>query len=202
MTEQFNSLGSNQLGANAIFTAPTAQALYDNPLAIIRGAPSAPSVSPWAFARAPVTAGDTTMFKDPVTMGFVSVSNRSTGENVNLTGVYTPVYSVNLMNDGVVRVKWTQGRSSRAASSGPEAVIGRVRAGTYSVLSGTFTNSNNAAQESKSYDATIEPGDTIVWLIRPQTNGQEMQMYNFELATDGELLHPISAFFTFGSEPA
>jgi hypothetical protein len=175
--------------------------IRDLTAAAFRGAPNSPSLSPWAAARAPVTAGDVPVLRDPLIMVFVAASNRGTNENVALSGTMTPAYRVGLMNDGTVRVKWTQGRSSRGASGGPLAQIGRVRAGVYAALSSEIANDNNAAQESKSYDATIQAGDTIVWLLRSSTNGQEMQIYNFELATTGDLLHAIEPFVLVGAAP-
>lgn len=176
-------------------------AIRDLTAAAFRGAPNSPTLSPWAMARAPVTAGDVTMFKDPVTIAKSDYNSRSGSENVDLTGALVPVHFVMVMNDGTVRVKWVQGRAKGTSSGGPIGAVGRVRAGVYTLLSSEITNSNNGLQESKSYDATIEPGDTIVWLLRSSTGGQMMQAHGFELATDGELLHPLPAFFTFGAEP-
>lgn len=182
--------------------AVDARALRDNPVAMARGAPNSPSVTPWAMARATIAAGSSVRFSNPTFHFKTAISNRSNGENINLTGNEFPVYAVCVMNSGSIRVGWTQGRVQGTGSGGPVGAVGRVRAGTFSMISTTIGNTNNSNQEDKTYDLTgIQPGDTIVWLFRTASGGNEMQIYNLWLGTSGGVIHPFPAFFTFGATP-
>lgn len=165
-----------------VATSQTAFAFRDNHLAIAEGRAGAPPVSPWAFARAPVTVGDTARFKNILTY---STTNTS----------FTVMQVASVMNNGAVRIKCAHARIDGTGSS--LAKITRVRAGTETEL---------VAQTSAtpiSYDFTdLQPGDTILWWLRCQDSGATCTMSGIELCTGGELLHPIAPWFIYGTEPA
>ena len=115
--------------------------------------------------------------------------------NGTATNVIVAVASV--ANSGTLRIKFSHRRTG--SGSNVSAQIDRVRAGTYSTLAswtigGTWT--------ARAYDATLEPGDTFLWLHRRVDVDTTSEINGIELATDGGVLFPMAPYFSFGTEPA
>jgi len=184
--EQYVELAENELGVDKIATSPTAYAFFENLLAVIRGAPTAPSVSPWAFARTAVTAGEQVRMRDDRRYR----TDRNTHERA---------YVVTLMNNGVVRCAVRGGRS--LGSDGQfEVRFIRRRANVETTLSTQSTTGGNF--ETFTYDMTIQGGDSVCLDIRSTSSGSTMSSVWFELRTTGEILHPFTGgAWYFGTEP-
>jgi hypothetical protein len=166
VTEQFNTAGSSQLGANQILTAPTVQLLYDNPLALFRGAPGAPRLAPWAL-EASTTAGDTVRYQDPRTF-------RTTSGGGNNDAAFI----VTVMAEGGLRLKFGQGGVNSTA------VLFRLRAGAVTTINSWNRNGSSIA---RSEDLTVEYGDT--YYLEHRTTGtagtDQVFVSDFRLCTDG-----------------
>ena len=200
----WTSIPNSALAVGAPPRAADAVALRDNPIAMARGAPGAPTVSPWALGRRTVGHG-TERFYDsgPIAAFLTDVSNFGSQQFSGTwpMDVSSYAHAVTILNNGTVRVGWTQGRAAGVGTGGPEARIGRVRNGTFAWLSTATTNSNSGAQEGKTYNATILEGDTIVWGFRTTNGGNTMQIYSFWLGTSGAELMVLPPFFRMTTAP-
>lgn len=180
----FTEISNATLAEGEPIKASTQLALRDNPIAIAEGRPDAPSVSPWAFARATVSTGSTIRYRDPSKRFFDETEWRT-------------AFAVSTMNDGNVTVEWTMNRTSGTGSI--RAELYRDRAGT-ATIQGSMEQTGPSV-ETYSRTVAIEPGDTIYLNVRMQDSGADGEAYDFTIKTNGELLHPVPPWFRYGTAP-
>jgi hypothetical protein len=179
VSEEFEPQGEPQLGVNRIATSPTATALYGNPLAIIRGAPSAPRISPWAVV-VPVTAGNTIRYADPFNRRFTQPQT---------PGSWTMLVAAKVIATGTVRVFWSTGRPGEGSIT---TKIIRYRGTAVANMTSDQQHSSGSSDANKDYTATsvdVLPGDSLQLVARfgsddpAASNGSA---YNFRIGTAGE----------------
>lgn len=177
MTQPFNSIGELQLGVDRIATSPTAYVLYENPLALFRGAPGAPRISPWALAARTVAAGDAIRYND---------AGPHAGPALN--DLHT-VRSVVVFCKGTLRV---QTQTIRPSAGTTRFAFRRVRGLALDNFLTSEQHSSGSSDVTRAYsfDIPVEPGDAIQLMLR--NSGEEMPRVGyFRLRTSGARIWAI-----------
>lgn len=197
MSEPFNSIGEFQLGVDRIATSPTAYVLYENPLAMFRGAPAAPRLSPWALANV-VEAGASVRYSDSANTPIIQDAT---------PGVWMVMKQVTVLASGTVRVRY----QTRRPVGIPSTITTKVTLGrgiTLTDLTGDQTHSrtsSSAVIDRELASATIQPGDSIQIHARFQSGDASLSyagVQNFTLGTSGGYLWALGGgALVVGSEP-
>ena len=195
MTAPFNTAGEAQLGVDRVATAPTAQLLYDNPLAIARGAPQAPRISPWAMVQ-PVAAGDNIRYAD---------SYRYNLTQPQAAGDWQVMTKATLLCVGQLRATFS---TIRPNSGTFRAKLVRIRGLVTTDITGDFEHGSGSSSASIGRTVTafdVEPGDSVVLAARfssgdPSTSSAAVD--NFRLRTSGAFFWAIGGgSLVLGSTP-
>jgi len=147
------------------------RALRDNPIAIARGAPGAPRLSPWAAVPDASAATGT------------QLRYRINGPFSNAEQQQTVATAVMVTVNGTVRVDFDQSKEILDGSPGNiQATIERQRGAAVTVIQSWETNGSAA----RTVNVAVQPGDSIVLRHRGrvQTGGlAASNLTNFRIST-------------------
>lgn len=177
--EAFVERAAADLDPDKIATSPTAYALYENPLAIARGDPAAPRISPWALER--IAAGD-------------EVRYENLDAQANGTTVYVEVLAFPFIQKGSVRVSFEHARTSGSGSNSEvELLVDGVVVTSWTV-GGTWTE--------RIYDVTgLVPGSYLVLQHRMQSTAATSSVRYLRMSTAGTDLWRGDRYLRFSDEP-
>ena len=150
MSQPFNVADQLQLGVDRIATSPTAYILYENPLAMFRGAPGAPRLGAWGVV-VPVEAGDNVRYSDEL---------RSAISIIDTPGVFTLLKQVMILAAGTVRVTY---KTIRPNTGNLTTQVIRIRRVTID-LQAEHAHSSGSGDGTilrTVTSVTVEPGDSI-----------------------------------------
>lgn len=177
--EAFTTRGTADLDPDKIATSPTAYALYENPLAIARGDPAAPRISPWALER--IEAGDEVRYEN------------LTAQTNNTTS-FVEVLAFPFIQKGSIRITLEHSRSSGSGSNSEVQILVDGVVETSWSVGGTWTE--------RSYDLTgIVPGTYVVVQHRMASTDATSSVRNLRMSTAGTDLWRGERYLKFSDEP-
>lgn len=178
MTQQFVTRTAADLDPDTIATSPTAYALYENPMAIARGAPAAPRISIHAIEE--LTAGDTVRYERAETQ-------------TNPSGSEVEALNWTFVQRGSVRITFEH---SRTNGSGANSVVRIYKDGAE--LTSFSIGSNWTAQTYDLMD--IVPG-TVLIITHAGSATATSGVRNLRMRTAGTDIWPTVPYLKFSTVP-
>ncbi len=177
-TEQFVIRTASDLDPDVILTSPTMYALYENPMAIARGAPDAPRLSIHAIEE--LAAGDEVRYER------LEVQNNPSGDEVE-------ALNWTFIQRGSVRITFEHARTN---GSGANSTVYIYKDG---VEVQTFTQ--GATYGAKTYDLTsIVPG-TVLLITHKGSASATSGIRYLRMRTAGTDIWPTVPWLKFSTVP-